>query len=52
MLGDVRWRRITGKGVVVSDEIKAIVLALELKVLAHCAEEIAYMQSAGRLYPR
>jgi hypothetical protein len=38
--------------VVVSDEIKAIVLCLELEVLTHCAEEVAYMQPAARLYPR
>jgi len=34
----------------VGDEVKAIVLGLELEVLAHCAEKVAYMKSAGRLY--
>jgi hypothetical protein len=52
MLSDIGRFWVAGKGVVVSDEIKAIVLRLELEVLTHCAEEIAYMQSAGRLYPR
>jgi hypothetical protein len=52
MLGDVCRRRVAGKSVEVSDEIKAIVLRLELEVLTHCAEEIAYMQPAARLYPR
>jgi hypothetical protein len=52
MLCDVCWRWVTGKGVVVGDEIKAVVLTLELEVLTHCAEEIAYMQPAARLYPR
>jgi hypothetical protein len=52
MLSDIGWRWIAGKGVVVGDEIKAIVLALELEVLTHCAEKVAYMQPAGRLYPR
>jgi hypothetical protein len=50
MLSDVSRLWIAGKGVVVSDEIKAIVLCLELEVLAHCAEEVAYMQLTGRLY--
>ncbi len=52
MLGDVGWRRVAGQGVVVGDEIKAVVLGLEFEVLTHCAEEIAYMQPAARLYPR
>jgi hypothetical protein len=52
MLGDVGWCWVAGKGVVVRDKIKAIVLRLELEVLTHCAEKIAYMQSAGRLYAR
>jgi hypothetical protein len=52
MLGYVGWRRVAGKGVVVGDEIKTIVLSLELEVLAHCAEEIAYVKPPGRLYPR
>jgi hypothetical protein len=37
---------------VVGDEIKTIVLGLQLEMLAHCAEEIAYMKSPGRLYAR
>jgi hypothetical protein len=52
MLCDVRWCWVAGKGVVVSDEIKAVVFRLEFEVLTHCAEEIAYMQPAARLYPR
>lgn len=51
MLGDVRWRRVTGKGVVVGDKVEAVVFSLEFEVLAHCTEKIAYMQPAARLYP-
>ena len=34
----------------IGDEIKAVVLGLELEVLAHCAEIVADVKSAGRLY--
>ena len=47
--GDVGGVRITGEGVVVGDEIEAIVLGLERKVLTHCAEVVADMELAGRL---
>ncbi len=50
MVRNVRWCWVAGKSVVVGDEIEAIMLGLELEVLAHCAEEVAYMKSAGRLY--
>jgi len=50
MLSNIRWRRVAGKGVVIGDEIKAIVLGLELQMLTYCAKEIAYMKSARRLY--
>jgi len=49
MLGHIGWCWIAGKGMIVCDEIKAIVLGLELEVLAHCAEKVAYMKSARRL---
>jgi len=50
MLSNIGRRGITGKGVIVGDEIKTIVLGLELEVLARCAEKVAYMKSAGWLY--
>ena len=50
MLSDIGRCRVAGKSVVVGDEIKAVVLGLEPQVLANCAEEIAYMKSARRLY--
>jgi hypothetical protein len=43
---------IARKGVVVGNEIKAIMLRLELKVLTHGAEKVPYMKPAGRLYAR
>jgi hypothetical protein len=52
MLGNVRWLRVAGKGVEVGDEIEAIVLCLELEVLAHCAEKVTDVKSAARLYAR
>jgi len=52
MLSDIGWRWVAGKGVVVGDEIKAIVLGLERQMLAHCAEEVAYVKPAGWLYAR
>jgi len=50
MLSNIGWRGVAGKGVKVGDEVKAIVLGLELEMLAHCAEKVTYMKSAGRLY--
>ena len=50
--GNVGGRWVAGEGVVVGDEIKAVVVGLELQVLTHCAKEIAYVKSAGRLYAR
>jgi len=52
ILSNISRRWVAGKGMVVGDEIKTIVLGLQLEMLAHCAEEIAYMKSAGRLYAR
>jgi hypothetical protein len=52
MLCDIGWRRIAGKGVVVGDEIKAIVLGLEFEVLPHRAEEVAYVKPTRWLYAR
>jgi hypothetical protein len=52
MLSNIGRRRVTGKGVVVGDEVKAIVLSLELEMLTHCAEKVTYMKSAGWLYAR
>lgn len=37
---------------IVGDEIKAIMLSLEGKVLTHSAEIVAYMKLSGRLYAR
>jgi len=44
--------RIARKSVVIGDEIKATMLGLQLQVLTHGAEKIAYMKFAGRLYAR
>ena len=52
MLGEVSRRGAACKGVVVGDEIKAVVFCLELEVLAHCAEEVSDMKPSGRLYAR
>jgi hypothetical protein len=52
MLCDIGRRRVAGKGVVVGDEIKAIVLGLEIEMLPHRAEEVAYVKLAGWLYAR
>jgi hypothetical protein len=46
MLSDIGRRWVAGKGVIVGDEIKAIVFSLEFEVLAHCTEEVAYVKSA------
>jgi len=50
MASNISRRRVTGKGVIIGDEIKTIVLGLELEVLARCAEKVAYMKPAGWLY--
>jgi hypothetical protein len=50
--GQVGRGGIAGKGVVVGDEVEAIVLGLKLKLLAHRPEEVAYMKPAGRLDTR
>jgi hypothetical protein len=52
MLRNIGRRRIARKGVVVGNEVKAIVLGLELEMLAHRAKKVAYMKSAGWLYAR
>ncbi len=35
---------------IVADEVKTIVLSLQGEVLAHCAEEVADVEKAARLY--
>jgi len=50
VLSDIGWRGVAGKGVVVGDEVKAIVLGLEFEMLPYCAEEIAYVKPTGWLY--
>jgi hypothetical protein len=52
MTGNISRRRIACESMVVGDEIKAIVLGLELQVLAHCTEKVTYMKSARWLYAR
>jgi hypothetical protein len=52
VLSDIGRRGVAGKGVVVSNEIKAIVLGLEFEMLPHRAEEVAYVEPTGRLYAR
>jgi hypothetical protein len=52
VLSDIGWGRIAGKGVVVGDEIKAIMLGLEFEMLPHRAEKVAYVKPTGRLYAR
>jgi hypothetical protein len=52
VLSNIIWGRIAGKGVVVGNKIKAIVLGLEFEVLAHCAEEITYVKPTRWLYAR
>ena len=51
-VGDLVSRRVAGKGMVVCDKIEAVVLILELQVLAHGAVIVAYVKLAGRLYAR
>jgi hypothetical protein len=46
MLSNIGRRWVAGKRVIVGDEIKAIMLSLEFEVLAHCAEEVAYVKPA------
>jgi len=50
MLRDVSRRGTAGQGVEISNEIETIVFGLESEVLAHCAEVVADVESAGRLY--
>jgi hypothetical protein len=50
MTGNISRRWVAGEGVVVGDEIKAIVLGLELQMLAHCTEKVTYMKPARWLY--
>jgi hypothetical protein len=52
VLREVSRRGAACKGMVVSDEIKAVMFCLELEVLAHCAEEVSNMKPSGRLYAR
>jgi len=52
MTSNISRRRVAGKRVEVGDEIKAIMLDLELQVLAHCTEKVADMKPAGWLYAR
>jgi hypothetical protein len=50
--GNIGRRRIARKGMVVGDEVKAVVLSLKLQVLTHGTEKVAYMKFAGWLYTR
>jgi hypothetical protein len=50
--GNVIRRWIARKSVVVGNEIKTIVLCLELQVLTHGTEKVTYMKPAGWLYAR
>jgi len=52
MAGNLCRRWIARKRMVVGDEIKAIVLSLQLKVLTHSTEKVANMKFARRLYAR
>jgi len=52
MTRNISRRWIAGESVVVGDEIKAIVLGLELQMLAHCTEKVTYMKPARWLYAR
>jgi hypothetical protein len=52
MAGNIIRRWIACKSVIVGNEIKTIMLSLELQVLTHGTEKVAYMKSAGWLYAR
>jgi hypothetical protein len=52
MGNNIVGRGVTGQGVIVGDEIKALVFGLEGKVLTHSAEIVADVQLAGWLYAR
>ena len=52
MARNIIRHRVARKSVVVGNEIKAIVLYLELQVLTHGTEKVAYMKPAGWLYAR
>jgi hypothetical protein len=43
---NIRRSWVACERVVVGDEVKAVVFSLELEMLAHSTEEIAYVQSA------
>jgi hypothetical protein len=43
---------VAGKRMIVSNEIEAGVVCLQLQVLARRTKEVAYMQAPGRLYTR
>jgi hypothetical protein len=49
VLGQVGRGWIAGQGVVVGDEVEAVVFGLKLELLTHRPEEVAYMKPAGRL---
>jgi hypothetical protein len=50
MAGYLVRRRVARKCMVVGNEIKRIMLGLQMQVLAHSTKKIAYMQFAGWLY--
>jgi hypothetical protein len=51
-LRDIFRSRIACQGVIVGDEVEAIVLGLKLELTSHSSEKIAYMKPAGRLDTR
>jgi len=52
MAGNLGRRWVARKRMEVGNEIKAIVLGLQLKVLTHGTEKVANMKFAGWLYAR
>ena len=52
VLGQVFGGGVAGQGVVVGDEVEALVLGLQLEVLAHGAEVVADVQPSGGLDTR
>jgi hypothetical protein len=52
MAGNLGRRWVARKRMIIGDEIKAIVLSLQLQMLTHGTEKVAYMKLAGWLYAR
>jgi hypothetical protein len=51
-LGNIPGSRIARQGMVIGNEVEAIVLNLQLKLPPHSSEKIAYMKPARRLDTR